>query len=710
MKKIITLLLVFVLSFSLFASCKKKQDSTPESTGTPPISESISESVPESIPAGSTTGSVLANALTAQIKESKSMRVELSLHNLSDWTEYHYETDETGNPTDSIYIDENYSESVSTADVIFSIGEDGKLDAKMHVTEKYSWDRDIPLETEHDGIIYIIDNNLYEWSESATAWVLQAEDSEEIAQIAQTVKKISDGELLSAEDEAKLFAELGEFINTSFSVKDYKGSITLDGKPHFESLLNYLKNLDLETKTVVELIDDGLKLIDSELTAQKVLAKVKEFANLTAEQALAKIDAWLTQNYQTTVQGVYDKLVANDLIAGFIADTSGVPAEDRENVIASIRDTKIADMIAEFKDVPVYDLIMSALGSGSEYPPIGDLFTQIDSILALTLAEFEQDFLPFPILSSIKENSRYMTVNKMDAKMDIQFSNIFRIDSIQGDAHVEVSSESPSEVDGETDYSLSKFAFEFKISEISASAIQIALPSGDKVLEFFVNGYYENKGEGLADLWVFTDDGEAYFELAGELPSGIYVSYMANIPLADLENPRIEIAPENIDVYVNYELYEITLDKSIIVEVQGDYFVIEQVPDLGIADVSAYMAIKSVQDGENVYYVDPSLGITIDLWNGSSTGRIFYNNPYPLNAIIFEFHNDLTTGNMVCTIVGYGTDGHLKDVETGIGYVGSEPSQIPVLFGGDIEFTFYVTEDGMITCDDMPEVLPQYII
>ncbi len=715
MRKIITLLLVFVLSFSLFASCKKKQDSTPESTGTPQTSESISESTsesePESIPSGSTTGAMLASALSSQIKSAKSIRVDYSVYERSDLIAYYYATDNEENLLSEVVVEDNFYENERIVSAILSVDENGKLDANIRIMDKYSFDREEPIENfaYPYETVYIIDNNVYAWSDIAEAWVVNLSASKEIEQIVEVVISLQNGELISAEDEAKLFAVFGDFVNTSFSVKDYKGSISIDGKPHFDALLNYFKNLDLETKTMASLIDDGLKLIDNELTSQIVLAKVKEVANLTVEQAVARIDAWLTQNYQTTLQGVYDKFVESDLIVDFIADTSGVPAEERENVIAIIKDAKIAEMIAEVKDLSVYDLIMGVLGGGLEYPLIDELFVQIEGMFALSVAEFEQQVLPMPIFSIISEGVKYTTINRMDATMDIQFTDIFSIDSIQGEIHVDVVNESPSEVEDKTNYNKTNYDVVVKISEISESITPIAIPSEDRVLEFFANGNYENRGEGLSNLWVDVYGDELIFELSGELPSGLYVSYMATLPIEAAESSRIEVAPEDIEVYVDGNTYVTTLDKSIIVQIYEDYFVIEQAPDLGFADLSAYKAVLSISDGENDYYVDPNLGITIELWVGSMVGQIYFEDTYPISLINFEMYNDYKTGELVCTISGYHTDGYLINVETGTGYIGSIPDQIPVIFGGDIEFTFYVTPDGMVTCDDMPEVLPQYI-
>lgn len=695
MKKFITLLLVFVLSLSLFLGCKKKKPQTSESV---PV-------VPQ-IPAGSTTNEGLANALSAQIKDASSMKFEFDVYNYLKSVSYYYTEDEDGNTVAE--TEEYYNESNREITATVSIGDDGKLDAKITSNEQIreyagsGWET-ITVES------YIIDNEVYAWNENIEAWIKQSAEGEDIAKLTQIIKEVKNGTLISQEDKQKLYAKLGEFINTSFSVKDYKGTVSIDGAPHFKNFLKYFENLDHKTKTLSSILDDGLKLIDSELNTQKLLAKVKEVASLTVNQALAKIDSWLTTNYQTTLQGIYDKVVSNETLVSMILDSMGVPTESREEVKARMKATKITDSVAQVGEVTLYNLLMGEIGS-EEYPTIDELFAQIESMLALTVEQLEQSGDLPPFFTLLGELSKSLTVNRLDAKMDINFTDIFRIDSIDGEINVDMETAEPSEVTGETDKTSVKFNVSTKISEISNETKAISIPSDETVYDFYVSGYYEaNEGE-LTDLYVWTEEEGAVVELYGYKPSGVSVSYRATIPTSALTNHRIELPIQNLETYVDYQLYTDTLDKSIIIEIDGDEFFVVQKPNLNIAEHSAYQALTMIENGETDFYtIDTDLGITVTMWVGSQTGQIFYNNPYPLSNIIFTYEIDNVTGEMVCKIVGYGTDGYLYDTETGIGYVGSEPKQIPTLFGGDLDFTFYVTEDGVVRCDDMPTVLPQYI-
>lgn len=704
MKKIITILLALVLSLSLFAGCKKKKaESASESIKIPPAT---SESTPESLPEGSTTGDVLAGALASQISQASSISVELEMYEKISSIAYYNAENESGEAV--IETDSDYFEKLIAVDAVLSVDSEQKLDAKIEIVEKLSFDEYVPLEIGEEQTIYIIDNVAYYRAESIEAWVKDTELSEGVSQLIDYVKEIKNGEFIPEDDKALLFEALGEFVNTSFDVKNYSGSISLDATPYLNDFIEYFRNLDVQTKTVASFIEDGLKLIDSELTTAKFIAKLKEVASLTASQAVANIDAWLTANYQTTLQGLYDKLVANEQLVAVLADMSGVPEENRAEFIAQIKTNTIAGLIEDVKDVPLYDLLASSIAQGEQYPTVDEFFTQLEGMLALTIAEFEQREVMPPIISDIKGITQFVTVNDLSFKVDVDFTDAFRLDTVKANFSLEVINAMPSEVSGKTNDSYVKASISLEISEISDQSKQISLPEGAKTYDFLAEGYYESDDETFSNLWVELDEGGNHtIYIAGYAPSGVYIECDAIVPITLLTNTRIEIKPELLSVKVDNNPYEVTLDKSIIIVIDGDKFILEQVPDLGIADEVAYYAIKQLENGSSKYTYDSSIGGTIDLWTGSSSGTISFTDTFPISTIVFDSQIDYETGNLICTVVGYATDGYLIDAETGIGYIGSEPEQIPIIFT-NVEFVIYV-EDGVIKCDNMPTILDQYI-
>ncbi|MBR2336991.1 MAG: hypothetical protein IKA61_03495 [Clostridia bacterium] len=704
MKKIVTVLLALILSISLLSGCKKKKgESVSESVKIPPVT---SESTQESIPEGSTTGDVLAGALSSQISQASSISVELEMYEkISSLVHFNGE-DELGEPM--VETDSDYYEQLISVDAVLSVDSDQNLDAKIDIIEEYTNDEHVALDVEAEQTVYIIDSVVYARVDGADVWVKDAELSEGIGQLIEYVKEIKNGEIISEDDKAKLFKALGEFVNTSFDVKNYSGSISLNATSHVNDFITYFKNLDVQTKTVASFIEDGLQLIDSELTAASFVAKLKEVVSLTASQAVANIDAWLTANCQTTLQGLYDRLLASDQLVAMLAEKSGVPEENRAEFIAQLKETSIADRIEEVKDVPLYDLLMSGVAQGEPYPTVDEFFTQLEGMLALTIAEFEQSEVMPPIITDIKVITQYITINDLSFKVDVDFTNAFRLETVKAEFCIEGLNAMPSEVEGKTNDFYTKARLFLEISEISDQPLQIAIPEGESTVDFLAAGYYEGSDEVLSDLWVvFSEDGTSLITLAGYAPSGVYVELNATVPITLLTNNRIEIAPELINVMVDYNSYEITLDKSIIIVIDGDKFVVEQVPDLGIADEVAYYAIKQLAEGSSKYTYGSSIGGTIEFWAGSSYGIIRFTDTFPISNIVFSYQTDYETGDMICTVEGYGTDGYLKDAETGLGYIGSNPEQIPIIFT-NVEFVIYV-EDGVIKSDNMPTILDQYI-
>ena len=716
MKKIITLLLALTLTFSIFAGCKKKESTSESERESSPTSEIVSESSPssqpesqpesEKIPEGSTTGEKLAEALSSQISNATSLRVEYEIHEVVDSIYNYYQTDENDATTSA--VESYYFEEKTEVDAVLSIDANGNLDAKVKYKISGVYYKGESLEVLDEGTTYIIDNVTYSWRKEANAWVKDDGSSEDVTQILETLKSIKTDDLISEEEKSQLYAVLGEYVNTTFDVKDYKGTLTIDGAPIANGFLDYLKNIDTTTKTVSSFIEDGLKLIDKDLTTAIALAKVKEVASLTVSQAVANIDSWLSSNYQTSLQDLYSRIVKTDGVAEMIVDAQGIAGKDRELAIAQVKNAKIVDMIEDVKDVPLYDLIMTYAYEGNPYASIDETFAQIESAIALPIAEFEQNLGIMPIISMICAQANNVRYERLDAKIDVQFTGVFQVDSVVVEAGLQGMETFPSEVEGKYDVTNMSNTIKLKLYEISNERKDIALPTGDRVMDFFASGYYESADGKYDGLWLSVSEEEAKFELSVEHPSGIYVEYEAIIPKSALENPRIEVAPELITLYVDRSSSDITIDKSIIVVIDGDTFTVEQVPESGISNYIAKIALQSIQDGEGKYVIDPNLGITIDLWTGSNYAQIFFADTFPISTIVFEGYTNYETGELVCTVTGYHTDGYLIDAETGGGYIGSIPEQIPIIFT-NVEFSFYLTEDGVIKCDNLPQILEQYI-
>ncbi len=564
MKKLITLLLVLVLSFSLFASCKKKQESTPESTGTPTTSETAPESKPESKPESTTQtpalGESLAAALAAQVKAANSMKIELHadvIQEESRWdVSYSQEVDENGNPIGEptpVYEKEDYYMEIH-ADVVVLLSKDADgLDASVTIsgTERYDETEELEAVPEMTPV-YIIDNDVYVINYNVGGYVKQAEPSDMLAQLTA----MANGEIISAEDEALLFGAIGEIVATVFEVKDGKGSISIDAKPAIVGALDYIKALDLDTKKVGDLVNDVLAVVDPTLKIADLLVEVKRVAGLTVNQALAEIDAFLTKNYATTLQGIYDELVADDELLAMVLQFAGAPADQMTEIMAQIKAMKIADMIeAEgMGDVVLYDMFIMMTGETEGAPNIDDFFGMIDSILAMTLAEFDANFEA--IFAPMQMMASFITVNALDAKMDVAFTNVLSIDYATVDVNVDFAVDMPSEKAGETDHVAMKMDLLVKVSEISGQTLAIAIPEELPVYDFLATGHYDFATEDMKGYLSIYSDCTLDLNIASE---GMSMYIYAGVDAEDLTSTTITITAD--DVY-RLSVNGMTMDAS----------------------------------------------------------------------------------------------------------------------------------------------------
>ncbi|MBQ8174466.1 MAG: hypothetical protein IJ009_03595 [Clostridia bacterium] len=326
--------------------------------------------------------------------------------------------------------------------------------------------------------------------------------------------------------------EVGSALVTAFSIVNGKGSLSVDLKPHFDSLKAYIMELDPETKTVRSLFNDILALADPSLTVEQIVDTIEDVGAMNVAEALSAIDIYLTDEYGKTLQGLYDELLANEnakvLIASLVLVADATPEEQAQfdAWYGSLQAQKIADLIPEeMKAMTVYDLF--ALFFAPKYDTPDDSFedggvemmsdeelaepdyitleetiAQLNMLLDSTLADLEMLFgLPTTTLvESAQMIADGTEVKELNAKMDLDFDNIYKLKSMtltlnlemsgnyfgiagpapdEGDDEVTELNPATAEGTEEVDSVLTtiKVAAAMTVSEISDTAVTITAPT-----------------------------------------------------------------------------------------------------------------------------------------------------------------------------------------------------------------------------------------
>ncbi len=358
-----------------------------------------------------------------------------------------------------------------------------------------------------DGILYTRDDENDDFDVSDLTILFEESSENDTAEVAMvksmlnTMKQMLDGVSLSEEE----LTALGKDFLTTFKVANNKGSFTIDVKPVFDSFKTYITAIDLETKTMESLINDALALVDKELTVDVIFGKLTEIGKMSVTEAWTAFDAWLTENYQTTLQGIYDTVIANEQVKALIGTMIYVDGEEfdfdawyEETLVglklADLPELYFGEAAEEIMATPIYDLIMSLIPSEdpeAEYPGIETFFAVIkEEFLALTLAEWEV-MLDAPIFTAVQRMLDAITVNALNAKAEVTFKDIFSIDTLALNYNIDVElknifgSEAPEggamPLEAEDEIVTVRLTATLKLAEISADAVTITAPTNIKM-------------------------------------------------------------------------------------------------------------------------------------------------------------------------------------------------------------------------------------
>ncbi len=672
----------------------------------------------------------LTSGIASQLAGAKSARIELDYSHFEEVSEWYD------------YVDEN--DEYATAEDKYADG----VKAKVYITLAKSGNF-VNIQVESDIVYY--DDELDKWEESAGK-ILEAVVIDGVAYqafdggyfagfdmgLAEDVELLTnlfEGIEPTEEEIDKLYKLFGEQVITSFNILENKGSAYINFKAIIENLTAYFNELDFETDTIGKVADDLLALVAPDLTAEEFLTELERVGALTVNEALAELDAWLTEEYDTTLQALYDSIVDDERIAIFIGNfysymsemegiefTEEEKAAAVESTLASIK-VNFAELITEagIGEIPLYDivlmLVMEATGATptEDTPTLTGLVATANQMLAMTISEFETQ-IDLPIISSFKETLNSQDIEVFDAKLDLNFKNLFQIDSIVGSINYEGTSASESYVEGKQDIEYSKTSINVKIYDISTNEVTLTVP--EKSLVFPIESYLHASDEDTfgAEYMEISSYGNDEFGLYLYLTTenGTMSVYADFSEIERLASTTLTISAEDIRfLSENNEWFypEDDTDLEIEYDPTTETFVIVTFPAYIYPHSNAPTAINEIgfglgTDNSDEFDIDPTLNIYFDRL-GTSDGSISFTNM----MIGYEFDYTLdSNGNMVCTIVGVDSSPGVLVNANGVGFMGATyaAEDLDAFFGSDRSFTIYLTKDGMVCIDDLPEIPAEY--
>lgn len=718
MKKSLLLILTLVLAIFVMASCGGDKPCEAHVDGN---RDFLCDECGAELP---NNGLMLSEAVIAQLEATKSFSISATVNQIESEKSWQYID---GSPVQVI----EYYETASNLEFTVSQADGAPITAHITLVAEDREAADDELKKSYTADVYIIGTQVYVYDEEMDAYVISAIDTAAVDQILATVTELTKGVSLDEAKKNELLTKLGDYAITTFNIVDNKGSVSIDLKEDASKLLKYLSELDMEKDTVEGVLDDALALVDPELTTAKLETELTRVMGLTTTAAIAEIDAWLTEKYNTTIQGIYDGAVADPTLSQIIknairlslegTDVQDVNAEVEKIFNEQVKTFKIADAITEAQlgDVTLYELFVGYVmrADPAEAPDLATFMQSISQMLDMTLTEFEtaNETDVFSMLKYYGENT---TVDALDAKVDLNFEGVFRLASVNAALNVGYTTTSDSEIEGKTDVETNSISITVNISKLSDSTVDIKVPT-DKAIYYDLDyEYFYNYNSEFERVYFNIDSyGKVIIKLDVNVDDE-YI-YISSLPLEyDIFKSTTITVPASkliLEYYGDRNAYldtESTKSLVINVDLASDSFTVTECPDYSLR-YTAFEALYKIGTGEGVdnsdmFDLSADFGGYVQYIN-ADYGSIYLTDAH-LSFIQFSYVIDID-GNMLCTVTAIGVD-HPKNLylpDKSSTFYGSTDEELEAYLGGDTTFTISINADNVVVNDGLPDVVAEFI-
>lgn len=442
-------------------------------------------------------------------------------------------------------------------------------------------------------VLYIVDGVIYEYNEDLDMYLISEIEEIDTTEVQAMINMLLEEANLTEDDVNAILNELGATFLYAFNVVDNKGSISADIKPAVDAVLAYFKGLNLKEDTLRGVINDALALVDENLTVEMLLLQLESVYNMTLEEYITALDGELSANYGMTLQDLYDSFAKNETVQMILKEVwaeEGISETEIESRINAMLQAKVTDLIPkEYMSKTMYEVIVDMLSkaqtddvpdevtalsetteSQATLPSTTEEFmVMVNSILDMSLLEAEQTFgIPCTMIVMM---ANFITVDAYDYEINVNFTGIFQIESVDGEYNFGFTMVSPSEVSGEENMMKVSLNLTFKLYEISRETIEITAPT----------------------------DKEYFIDIFGKDYEGVFGEYSSTLTLETYEDGTIDLILTLRDedtvcgyIYCN----EITLNDF---EEVADGFVITFAQPYTIDENADYVALASFTVGIN---------------------------------------------------------------------------------------------------------------
>lgn len=280
-------------------------------------------------------------------------------------------------------------------------------------------------------------------------------------------------------DTSALLSSVVDLATETFSFDSHSLTLEYDFVPAIDAVKDFVGEFNPK-HSIERALNNILAHIDETLTVDSILDEIENLAKVNAQTALNEIDAWLTEEYETTLQGVWDTVTASqkfiDLFT-YTADESGMDAEDITDWLNNLQSFKLADLLSQidgFESMTLYDLLIGSMFQDvSDAPTVEEIRGLLQEYLDMKL----EQVIPAQAFDIVKN----FNANALSNTTKLSFDSSYTITEFFNGLVFDLSATLPSGYDGLSDW-VSASASLSQTYSLSSLAVPISLPNGITII------------------------------------------------------------------------------------------------------------------------------------------------------------------------------------------------------------------------------------
>ena len=274
--------------------------------------------------------------------------------------------------------------------------------------------------------------------------------------------------------EEAIVSELKELATISENVMSW----SVDYKDEANTVLDFAANYDIN-KTLETALNEALTAMGADTNVDAILDSVGALGTLKVSQVVSTVDAYLTVNYQTNLQAIWDAALVDETVVGALLQ-AGMTQEN----INAMKAIKISDLVTEYGEMTMDDVLAlvismtqteatttegSGEGEGAETPAI-----TLKAITDMAKAYLEATKISDlnANLAQIQAGLKGLDFTALGGSVSVTYDNAASVSEIAVEAAVTMSMTMGQDVQ------TAGVTVGVSVSNLSASTVTVALPAG----------------------------------------------------------------------------------------------------------------------------------------------------------------------------------------------------------------------------------------